>query len=321
MNRPLVSVVMPAYNSELYIGKSIESVLSQEYSYFELLVVDDGSKDDTLKCLNQYALADKRIKVFSQTNQGVSVARNIGLDNAKGEYIAFLDSDDLWDRNYLQVMVKEAIAQQSSFIYCGTDIINIDGSISYKDNNYGKGNLFNFVTNNNEIRLPFLTCGILIKKSILDDNNIRFDAGIEIMEDIGFYLKLFMVTEVSCVQKSMSYYSKHPNSATTSSFNPQKWRGSVEIFRYAEPFVRKYKSEWINRYYKMWDYYAYRFVWSTIKRGMYNCAIKLVDDYAGNLERFTKNGTKINDRIKCSLLLRRKKFILKILTGGKKEIV
>ena len=128
------------------------------------MVVDDGSKDDTLKCLNQYALADKRIKVFSQTNQGVSVARNIGLDNAKGEYIAFLDSDDLWDRNYLQVMVTEAIAQQSSFIYCGTDIINIDGSISYKDNNYGKGNLFNFVTNNNEIRLPFLTCGILIKK-------------------------------------------------------------------------------------------------------------------------------------------------------------
>ena len=127
MNRSLFFVVMPAYNSELYIGKSIESVLSQEYSYFELLVVDDGSKDDTLKCLNQYALADKRIKVFSQTNQGVSVARNIGLDNAKGEYIAFLDSDDLWDRNYLQVMVKDAIAQQSSFIYCGTDIINIDG--------------------------------------------------------------------------------------------------------------------------------------------------------------------------------------------------
>ena len=102
--KPLVSVIMPAYNSEKYIGKSIESVLAQDYEKFELIIVDDGSQDGTKRIAEQYAKSDVRIKLLEQANQGVSVARNKGLDTATGEYVAFLDSDDLWDADNLSVI-------------------------------------------------------------------------------------------------------------------------------------------------------------------------------------------------------------------------
>lgn len=119
--QPLVSVIMPAYNSEKYIGKSIESVLAQDYQAFELLIIDDGSKDRTKNIAEQYAERDARIRVFSQPNQGVSVARNKGLDVATGKYVAFLDSDDWWDANNLSNMVKTAENTQSGILCAGFD--------------------------------------------------------------------------------------------------------------------------------------------------------------------------------------------------------
>ena len=104
--QPLVSVIMPAYNSEKYLGKSIESALAQAYEKFELIIVDDGSKDGTKSIVEQYAKNDIRIKLLEQANQGVSAARNKGLDTATGEYVAFLDSDDLWDADNLSVMMQ-----------------------------------------------------------------------------------------------------------------------------------------------------------------------------------------------------------------------
>lgn len=93
----LVSIIMPAYNAEKYISESIESVLAQTYKNWELIVVDDCSKDGTIDVIKQYQMFDNRIKVISLTcNAGVANARNVGMELAKGRYIAFLDSDDLW---------------------------------------------------------------------------------------------------------------------------------------------------------------------------------------------------------------------------------
>lgn len=93
----LVSIIMPAYNAEKYISESIESVLAQTYKNWELIVVDDCSKDGTIDVIKQYQMLDNRIKVISlMYNAGVANARNVGMELAKGRYIAFLDSDDLW---------------------------------------------------------------------------------------------------------------------------------------------------------------------------------------------------------------------------------
>ncbi len=99
-----ISVVIPTYNREYLLGKSVLSVLNQTYGDFELIIVDDGSTDQTRAKVSGYQ--DSRIKYLYKENGGVSSARNLGINHASGEYIGFLDSDDSWPENFLEVMFK-----------------------------------------------------------------------------------------------------------------------------------------------------------------------------------------------------------------------
>ncbi|TXK46765.1 glycosyltransferase family 2 protein [Pontibacter qinzhouensis] len=101
---PAFSVIIPLYNKELHIAKTLDSVLVQTWSGFEVVVVDDGSTDGSLRLVQNYAATDARIKVYSKPNGGVSSARNYGIGKAQNEYIAFLDADDFWEKNYLEEM-------------------------------------------------------------------------------------------------------------------------------------------------------------------------------------------------------------------------
>lgn len=101
LDRPLISIVVPAYQAEKYIAATIDSVLRQTYSHFELIIVDDGCTDQTVQIIKSYH--DSRIKIVSQSNQGLSAARNAGILAAKGEYVAFLDADDIWFPNKLEM--------------------------------------------------------------------------------------------------------------------------------------------------------------------------------------------------------------------------
>lgn len=94
MNNPLISVIVPVYNVEKYLPRCIDSIIDQTFKNFELLLIDDGSKDKSGEICDEYAKRDNRIKVFHKENGGVSSARNVGLDSAKGEWIIFCDSDD-----------------------------------------------------------------------------------------------------------------------------------------------------------------------------------------------------------------------------------
>lgn len=124
-----VSIIMPAYNAEKVCVRAIGSVLAQNYTDFELLIIDDGSSDDTYKVCLEHAVKDSRIKLYHQDNQGVSAARNAGLRNAEGEYIAFLDADDYYDENYLQKMMEQIEAVDADFAVCGYNSI-INKSVS-----------------------------------------------------------------------------------------------------------------------------------------------------------------------------------------------
>ena len=101
---PLISVIVPVYNGEQYITECIESILSQTYHNIEVIIIDDGSTDDTVRITRQYAAGDKRIKLISQSNRGPSCARNLGLENARGSYITFVDADDVVSTDYLEVL-------------------------------------------------------------------------------------------------------------------------------------------------------------------------------------------------------------------------
>ena len=114
----LVSVITPAYNAEKYIKDTIESVIAQTYTNWEMIIVDDASVDNTVNIINYYQQKDKRIKLIAlKKNHGVANARNTAIENAKGQYVAFLDADDFWENNKLQEQIKFMQDNNIAFSY------------------------------------------------------------------------------------------------------------------------------------------------------------------------------------------------------------
>ena len=141
----MVSIIVPMFNSESYISKTIDSVLNQTYKDFELILVDDCSKDNTGQVVNEYVKRYKNVRyICLEHNSGAAVARNVGLKDAKGRFIAFLDSDDIWDSKKLEKQLSFMKENKYSFTFSSYDIINeagksiggkidIKSKITYKD--------------------------------------------------------------------------------------------------------------------------------------------------------------------------------------------
>lgn len=124
---PLVSVIVPVYNVCAYLEESLDSVLRQSHERLEILIVDDGSTDGSGEICERYAEKDPRIRVFRQNNRGLSAARNVGLDNASGEYIAFLDSDDAFHERMIQTLLDVLRLQKADIAVCGVSVHRTEG--------------------------------------------------------------------------------------------------------------------------------------------------------------------------------------------------
>lgn len=127
-DKELISVITPMYNSEKYIGKTIQSVLNQTYKNLELIIIDDKSTDDSISIVKQFN--DPRIKLIQLSeNAGVAAARNRGIDEALGKYIAFVDADDVWESNKLELQMNCLKDSEADFCYTGYRIIDATGNI------------------------------------------------------------------------------------------------------------------------------------------------------------------------------------------------
>ena len=122
-NCPLISIIVPVYNAEKYLHRCIDSILEQTFTNFELLLIDDGSTDNSNKICDEYAKTDSRIRVFHKANGGVSSARNMGLDKAKSEWICFCDADDSIKQYYLNTFINLKNLQDADLYVTGCDII------------------------------------------------------------------------------------------------------------------------------------------------------------------------------------------------------
>lgn len=126
----MISVVMPTYNSEKYIRDGLESVLNQTYKDLDVIIIDDCSSDNTISIVHEYMQRDSRIRLFENSkNSGAGVSRNVGIDMALGEYIAFLDSDDIWDKNKLFLQCDYMKTENMSFCFTAYEIISEHGTV------------------------------------------------------------------------------------------------------------------------------------------------------------------------------------------------
>lgn len=179
--RPLVSVVMPSYNSEKYISEAIQSVIAQTYENWELLIIDDGSTDSTANIVKQFSDVDSRITLYSNSkNIGVALTRNKGMDLAKGSWIALLDSDDVWHKDKLEKQLE--LAQHGDILYCSYALMDEDGR-------YLSDFLVPEMTSYDAmLRESVLSCStVLLRRQILDGH--RFSAAYY-HEDYVFWLEL-----------------------------------------------------------------------------------------------------------------------------------
>ena len=181
---PTISVIVPVYNAEKYLHRCIDSVLAQTYKDFELLLIDDGSKDSSGAICDEYAAKDTRVRVFHKENGGVSSARNLGLDNAQGEWITFVDSDDYIEENFLESFEGNLDADLvvGNMIICeaGKSPSDIDAHIVP-----GKYCPIQSVLKGNLTKTVFCApWGKLFRNDGIRD--LRFDVGMTICEDTKF---------------------------------------------------------------------------------------------------------------------------------------
>lgn len=208
MKKITVSVIVPCYNVSDYVEKSIESLCTQSLENMEIIAINDGSKDDTLKKLKKLSKKYNNLLVIDKKNEGVSVARNVGLDVAKGEYIGFLDSDDWVDEDCFAKMYKKAKDKNYDIVACDTNAIYPDSkmyiSSNIKDND---------TVNNLLVEAYAVIWNKIYKKELLED--IRFKQGISFCEDVLFlYMVYAKVKKVGAIHEAMHYYLQRTGSLT-----------------------------------------------------------------------------------------------------------
>ena len=199
---PLVSVVTPAYNAAAFIAQTIQSVQQQSYEHWEMLIVDDGSTDETAAVVEQYAAAEARIRLISQPNGGVSKARNQGVDEAQGELIAFLDADDRWLPNKLAAHVEFMKSHlKASASFARAEFIHFDGTSTHRTtHNFVEQVAVQDVLYNNP---TITTSNIVIYKSVFEtlggfDESMGHDEDIELLFRLTYHPD-FVLMGLNCI--------------------------------------------------------------------------------------------------------------------------
>ena len=230
-----VSIIVPAYNSAIFLSHCIDSLLMQISIDFEVLLINDGSVDTTSDICNSYAERDSRIRVFCQSNKGLSEARNLGLDNAVGEYVLFVDSDDRIASNTCDLLYQKAKATDADIVLTTISYWN-DDNTSYKLGD--KSDLFSEATvmNGNVCLYKMLrtgcytpmVCGNLYRKQFLDSFRLRFSGRVH--EDEKFSpIAFYNAERVAFLSGNFYFYRQHEASIMHSCQLEKRVKALIDI--------------------------------------------------------------------------------------------
>lgn len=241
-----VSVIIPCYNVEKYVGKCLESLIKQTKKELEFIVIDDGSTDSTDKVIKEYQIKDKRIKYFKNRNHGIGYTRNYGIDRANGEYILFVDSDDYIEEDTCEYLYNKAKKDNLDLVICDFYRETEDGKLTEEK-------LMEF-ENTNLKETSQLISNInlspwnkLYKTSLIRDNNIRFIENLK-YEDAPFVaISLDMAEKIGKVNRSLNHYMIHNNSETT--IRDKRCFDILEIIKIIRDYFKdkKYVKEELNK--------------------------------------------------------------------------
>ena len=261
LKNPKISVVVPVYNAEPFLKEAMESVLNQTFANFEMVCVNDGSTDNSLEMLNVFASNDERVKVISKPNGGCGSARNMALDNAKGDYIYFFDPDDYILPNAFEKLYKNAVNNDSDLVIFKIARFRDGEPVDYSNPGFDFDKVFkgadfdNFTFDYHDVKHYVLNASFapwskLYKKEFLDRyDNFRFDLDVA-FDDTPFHVKsMIRAKKISFVPEYFYHYRlSNPNSVNNTKSN------QIDIFRICdliEEFLKDegYFEEFINEFY------------------------------------------------------------------------
>lgn len=268
-NQALISVIIPVYNVEEYLRECIESVLNQTFSDFEVILVDDGSTDSSGDICDEYVEKDDRVVVIHKKNEGPSKTRNVGLENANGKYIYFLDSDDYIEINALELLVDTAESNQADLVFFDAVSFTDDRSQIRQgyvvNGTYETKSGYEMLTdlhNNNDYHCSVVL--LIINRNLLNDNNIRFLESAYCSEDMLFTYKVFCSALTTAQCKKTLYHRRYRSSSIVTS------KKSVRYFLSCRDVYREIRS-YSEKIGKTGDYMATKY---TVR-----CAFNALDIY------------------------------------------
>lgn len=239
----MISIIIPVYNAANYLIETVESVLNQDYQDMEIILVNDGSTDHSLSLCKEMQLKDTRIKVIDQKNAGVSVARNNGMKASKGEYLLFIDADDLLEKDMVSTLYNKAVETGADIVSCGAALVK-DGVVIREE--FGTNKLYTY---NNEEALKFFLTGNrvnigvwtkLFKRSAIE--GIEYRKNIRINEDKLFIFEALMKANKYVVYDVSKYKYIQRESSATRTFDA-RWFDTIDVADQMVEMIRNEKED------------------------------------------------------------------------------
>lgn len=279
------SIIMPVYNVEKYVEESIESTLNQTYSSFELLIINDGSTDNSRLIAEKYSLKDQRVKIFDKENGGASSARNIGLDHAVGKYIYFMDSDDTLQCNMLEKLKKEIDDNEPEIIaftatpFFDKNFLNkkdeiLEASYTYYGRDFlDEGNFTGrkyYELTAPKKRFVASVCLYVVKRLLIEESNLKFHEGIILEDELFSRQILFNAKSIYFIKQKLYNRRIRENSVSTSSNILFKILSLITIAEEIEKMNKNISNDLLNKDVEI----------------LFSRAIRYLDDYPGTSEEY-----------------------------------
>lgn len=235
----MISIIVPIYNCEKYLSQCIESLIFQTYKDIEIILVNDGSPDLSANICKDYAKKDLRIKYIEQVNQGVSVARNTGIENATGDFIMFVDSDDWLPRDAIEVLYAEIKTRNIDLVIGSYATVCGNKKIIYS---FGAESIFGTVEIANMVAQRFLTaiisspCIKIFRMSKI--NNLRFNKNMSLGEDLYFNLHYFKnISSIRIITDCCYFYRIDTAHSLTKSYKESYYQDMLEIYKFTNRYL------------------------------------------------------------------------------------
>lgn len=242
---PKLSIILPVYNAEQYLSDCLTSILNQSYSDFELIIIDDGSTDSSRRICVEYSQQDSRIRLYTQDNQGISITRNRGLDLVCGEFVTFVDSDDVIDLDMYASLMAKFSESDIDIVVCGHRVIQYNGEI--EENKYGAHNLSGVEATSmilNDSVLPSFLWDKICRVDIWQ--GLRFPEG-RIYEDLATTFRLFNKSRRVIIVDEVYYsYYRRTNSICLSAGVEKDMKRSYDLYK---AFYDRYEFALSNHLY------------------------------------------------------------------------